>query len=196
MRRSDRLLAERAGLGDEGASAAGVGAGRHVAQERGGKARARLQMDNAGAVGADHSEVVLFDKRAQRRVARLAGLARLGEAAGQDDEMAMAALRRLAHGVEDEVGADDDDRDIDGVVELAKRAARGMAEHLAALGVDRDHRAGEASDAQVVQHRAARRSRPLAGADHGDAARPEERLEVARHARARRDAASGRHPPL
>src|SRR6185437_11429044 len=146
-----------------------------------GEARVLLQMDDAGAVGADDSETVLRDERAQRRVARLAGVAGLGEAAGQDDEMTVAALRRLAHRVEDEVGPDDDDRDIGRMIELVERPLHGMAEHLAALGIDRDHRAGEPGDAQILQHRAARRGRPLAGADHGDAPGREERREVARH---------------
>src|SRR6185437_10053608 len=69
------------------AAAARVGARRHIAQEGRGEARVLLQMDDAGAVGADDSETVLRDERAQRRVARLAGVAGLGEAAGQDDEM-------------------------------------------------------------------------------------------------------------
>ncbi len=174
MGRGDRLLAERARLGDEGAGAARIGAGRHVAQESGGEARFLGEMDDPRAIGTDDGEPMFGDEPAQFLIARLAGLARLGEAAGENDEMTMSRFRRLAHRVENEIGTDDDDRDIGGIVELFERAPHGEAEHLAALGIDRDDRAGEAGDAQILQHRAARRGRPLARADDGDAAWREE----------------------
>jgi hypothetical protein len=138
-------------------------------------------VDDAGAVRAGNGEIVLAGEAAQLGVARAALGAGLGEAAGQDQQGAVAARSRLAHRIEDEVGADDDDGEVGRGRQLGERAADVEPEHGAAPRVDRDDLAGEARDAQILQHRAARRPRPLAGADDGDAARGEERGEVARH---------------
>ena len=104
--------AMRARLADEGDGAARVGARRQVAQEARGEAAARRQVDDAGAIGSGDGEVVRGGDRAQFGVARAALGAGLGEAAGQDEEVAVAARRRLAHRRVDEVGTDDDDDEI------------------------------------------------------------------------------------
>src|SRR5262249_60459732 len=85
-------------------------------------------------------------------------------------------------GIEDENRAKSDHRGNGGGVEPAQALAHGGAEHLGALGVDRNELARETGEAQGLQDGAAGRGRPLARAHDGDAAGREEGSQVvARH---------------
>ena len=95
--RVDDLLGKRARLRDEGKAIARArrGAGRQVAQEGSGEAPGRIEMDDAGTIRPGHREAARRGKLGELLVALHADRARLGEAAGQDEQVLDAAIGRL-----------------------------------------------------------------------------------------------------
>ncbi len=178
----DHLLGDRARLADErDGGLAGVRAARHGAQEGRGEPVVGRQVDDAGAIGTRNGEAVLGGDRADLGVARAAGLTRLGEAARQDQEILVTGARGLAHDIGNRVGTNHHHREVGRRGQRAQGRRHRQIEQRAALRIDRQDRAGIAADPQVLQDGAARRGRAVAGADDGNAARREERTQVARH---------------
>ena len=161
---------------------------RHVAQEGGGEAPGGIEMDQPGAVGAGDEQIVFGGDGARLRVARAAGFSRLGEAAGQDQQIAMTAGGGFAQRVGDGVGTDHDHDQIARLGDLRQRMRGGVTEYLAALGIDRHDPTLVAGDLQHLHDGAAGRGGAFAGADHGDAAGREEGVQaVAVHGPIRTD---------
>ena len=117
--------------------APGGAAGRQVAQEGRGEPPGRIEMDDAGAVGAGHGDAALGRELQQGLVAGDADRPRFGEAAGQDQDVADAAVGAFADRIENGVGADDDDGEIDRRIDGADRGHCVVTEDRAALGIDR-----------------------------------------------------------
>ena len=136
-------------------------------------------MDDAGAIRPGDHEAALGRELQQRLVARHADRACFGKAAGQDQEIADAAVGAFADGVEDGVGPDDDHGKVDRRIDGGDRGHRFVTEYRAALGIDRHDPSAITGLTQQLHDGAARRRGALAGADHGDAAGREERREVA-----------------
>ncbi len=143
---------------DEGkpVARAGSAAGRQVAQERGGEAPRRVEMDDAGAVGTGDREAALGRELQQRFVARHAEQSRFGEAAGQDEKIADGAVGAFAHGVEDGVGTDDDHGEVDRRIDVGDRSHRLVTENRAAFGIDRHDSSAITGLSQELHDRAAR----------------------------------------
>ena len=157
------------------AAAPGGRSRRKVAAKR--QAGSRWMMPAQFGPG-DH-QAALGRELQQRLVARHADRACFGKAAGQDQEIADAAVGAFADGVEDGVGADDDHGEVDRRIDGGDRGHRFVTEYRAALGIDRHDPSAITGLAQQLHDGAARRRGALAGADHGDAAGREERREVA-----------------
>ena len=107
--------------------------------------------------------------------------ARLGEARRDDDERADAGLERLLCRVEHQLARQADDREVDRLRDLRHRAVAVDAGDGVAVAVHRVHGAGEVAGEDVAEELAADRAAALRGADDGDGARPEERLERGAH---------------
>ncbi len=174
----DHLFGERPRLRDEG-EAVLPGSGWKIAHEGGGEAPFGIEVDDARAIRPGDGEIAFGGELQQRLVARNADGSGFGEAAGQDQQVRDAAVSALFHRIQDRVGADHDHRELDWRIDRSDRGHRPVTEDGAAFGIDRYDSSAISRLAQHLHDGAAGRGGALAGADDGDAARGEERVEVA-----------------
>ena len=99
------------------------------------------------------------------------GLPGLGEAGRDHDRGADALVADLRDRVDDELGRDREDRDVDAVRQVGDVGVDLLAEDLLRLRVDRVDLALEAAVDEVLHHRVADLALLLGGADHGDGPR-------------------------
>ena len=140
----------------------------------------RERVVDADAVGAEHHRARGAHALDQRVLARAARLALLGEPGGDHDEGARALLERLLDGLlEAGLGHRDDDG-LDLPAGLGEARQQRMPVDLAAAAVDQVHRAAVRAAQGVARQPVAPLARIGRRAQHGDGARREQRLQIAR----------------
>ena len=136
-------------------------------------------MDDARAVRSRDGEPAFGRELQQRLVARHAGRSGLGKPAGQDQQVADAAVGRLPDRLKDRIGSDHDHREVDRRVDGGDRGHRFVTEDRSAPGIDRHDPSAITGLTEHLHDRATRGGGPFAGAHDGDAVGGEERREVA-----------------
>ncbi len=107
--------------------------------------------------------------------------ARFREARRNDDERADPGPERFFSRVEHQLPRQADDREVHRLSDLPHRAVTVDAGDGVSVPVHRVDGAGEVADEDVAEELAADRAAALRRTDHGDGARPEERLERGAH---------------
>ena len=135
---------------------------------------------DADAVRAEHDRARRAHALDQRALAHAARLAFLGESRGDHDQGARALGERfLDRLLEPGLGHGDDDR-LDLPAGIGEACEQGMPVDLAAAAVDQVHRTAVGAAQGVARQPVAPLARIGRCAQHGDRARCEQRLEVAR----------------
>ena len=142
-----------------------------------GRLQVRRRDGDTEAVRADEPCAVGAHEREQRVLALDALAARLGEARGDDTERAHAGGERGLGRIEHARARHADHRQVDGAVDLGDRAESLHAGDGRAALVHRVGRPLEATAHDVAEQVSSDRTLARRRADHGHAARPEERAQ-------------------
>ena len=136
--------------------------------------------DEAQAVGPEHAEAAPPGRLVERLEQRLATrVAALGKARSQHHRGARAGVGQGAHDLGHRGRRRADHGQVRHQRQRLRVRVREHARHRLVARVHRHHRPAKAPAQQVAHHHRAHPPGPVRGAEHGDAARPQQDVEVA-----------------